>query len=65
MSVHTCGGASAGGMEKLRRAECSREQVAAPHPAEGIETERGHWCFCDFGENHGKQSKTYSSRVKG
>lgn len=24
----------------------------------GIETERGHWCFCDFGENHGKQSKT-------
>ena len=54
MGVHTCGGASAGGRERLRRAECSREQVAAPHPAEGIETERGHWCFCDFGEHHGK-----------
>lgn len=54
MGVHTCGGGSAGGRERLRRAECSREQVAAPHPAEGIEPERGRWCFCDFGENHGK-----------
>lgn len=47
MGVHTCRGASAGGREKLRRAECSWGQVSAPHPAEDIETERGRWCFCD------------------